>query len=85
VNDLIYNEATRTVSVFKDFLILDDINEFLKRLYQRSESYQRIPKLAHFYSQQGNFLTPNYFALNKEVDYLLKNIHKKQKLFDELN
>ena len=33
VNDLIYNEQTHVVSVFKDYLIHDDINEFLKRRY----------------------------------------------------
>jgi len=33
VNDLIYNEQTHLVSVFKDYLINDDINEFLKRRY----------------------------------------------------
>jgi hypothetical protein len=33
VNDLIYNENTHIVSIFKDYLILDDINEFLKRSY----------------------------------------------------
>jgi hypothetical protein len=30
VNDIIYNEQMHVVSVFKDFLILDDISEFLK-------------------------------------------------------
>lgn len=38
VNELIYNEPTRIVSVFKDYLIMDDINEFLKRSYQSWES-----------------------------------------------
>jgi hypothetical protein len=33
VNDLIYNEPTPIVAVFKDYLILDDVNEFLKRTY----------------------------------------------------
>jgi len=33
VNDLIYNENTHIVSIFKDYLILDDINEFQKRSY----------------------------------------------------
>lgn len=33
VNDLIYNEQTHMVSVFKDYLINDDINEFFKRNY----------------------------------------------------
>ena len=35
VNDLIYNESSHVVSIFKDYLILDDINEFLKRIYKK--------------------------------------------------
>ncbi len=38
VNDVIYNENTHIVSVFKDYLIFDDISEFLKRGYDLSES-----------------------------------------------
>jgi len=49
VNDLIYNENTHVVSIFKDYLILDDINEFLKRVYQKTEAAQRLPKLCNFY------------------------------------
>ena len=33
VNDIVYNEPTRLVSVFKDYLIYDDVSEFLKRFY----------------------------------------------------
>lgn len=33
INDIIYNECTHIVSVFKDYLIFDDISEFLKRFY----------------------------------------------------
>lgn len=33
INDIIYNEPTHVVSVFKDYLIHDDISEFLKRTY----------------------------------------------------
>ena len=51
INDLIYNEPTHAVSVFKDYLILDDINEFLKRGYTLAETKARIPKLAEFYSE----------------------------------
>jgi hypothetical protein len=62
VNDLIYNEPTNLVSLFKDFLIMDDINEFLKRPYYGEESIERIPKLATFYNQTS-IIVPNYFAL----------------------
>lgn len=33
INDVIYNENTHIVSVFKDYLIYDDVSEFLKRFY----------------------------------------------------
>ncbi len=38
VNDVIYNEQTHVVSIFKDYLIFDDISEFLKREYSVEES-----------------------------------------------
>ena len=38
VNDIIYNECTHLVSVFKDFLIFDDISEYLKRFYPAAKS-----------------------------------------------
>ena len=33
VNDIIYNETSHVVSIFKDYLIYDDVSEFLKREY----------------------------------------------------
>ena len=51
VNDLIYNENTHVVSIFKDYLILDDINEFLKRSYNVAETKVRLPKLCNFYEK----------------------------------
>jgi hypothetical protein len=39
INDVIYNDETHLVSVFKDYLIYDDISEFLKRSYTMDESY----------------------------------------------
>jgi len=31
ITDVVYNENTNMVSVFKDYLIYDDVSEFLKR------------------------------------------------------
>ncbi len=31
ITDIIYNESTNLVSVFKDYLIYDDVSDFLKR------------------------------------------------------
>ena len=73
VNDLIYNEVTHLVCIFKDYLILDDINEFLKRFYMTpSETKVRLPKLCDFYDKYSQVL-PNYVAL-PESKYMFKNI-----------
>lgn len=37
INDVIYNDETHIVSLFKDYLIFDDISEFLKRTYRLDE------------------------------------------------
>ena len=81
VNDLICNEKTDAVSIFKDFLILDDINEFLKRPYTVSEVKARLPKLCTFYDKYSQVF-PNYVIL-PESKYMFKNIQRKQKLIDE--
>ncbi|CDW88617.1 UNKNOWN [Stylonychia lemnae] len=81
VNDLIYNENTHIVSIFKDYLILDDINEFLKRSYSQSETKGRLPKLCCFYEKYSQVF-PNYVVL-PESKYMFKNIQRKQKLIDE--
>ena len=38
INDIIYNESTHIVSIFKDYLIYDDVSEFLKRPYTAIEA-----------------------------------------------
>lgn len=72
VNDLIYNENTHVVSIFKDYLILDDINEFLKRYYTTQEAAVRLPKLCNFYEKYSQVF-PNYVVI-PESKYMFKNI-----------
>ena len=81
INDVIYNESTHIVSVFKDYLIYDDISEFQKRFYQRTESLQRLPKMFEFYDKYSKVF-PNYVTI-PENKYLFKNIEKKQRIIDE--
>lgn len=49
VNDIMYNEKVQVVSVFKDYLIYDDLTEFLKRPYTLAESSVRLTKIFEFY------------------------------------
>ena len=49
MNDIISNENNHIVSVFKDYLIFDESNEFLKRFYLIKESKPRMPKIVDYY------------------------------------
>ena len=42
---IMYNEPRHLVSVFKDYLIYDDLSEYLKRAYRKQESQDRLPKI----------------------------------------
>ena len=75
VNDIIYNEPTHIVSTFKDYLIYDDVSEFLKRPYSTSEARTRLPKILEFYEKYSKVF-PNYVVLS-ESKYMFKNIERK--------
>ncbi len=81
VNDIIYNENTHIVVLFKDYLIYDDVSEFLKRSYTRRESAQRLPKIFDFYNKYSKVF-PNYVIL-EERRFMFKNIERKQRVIDE--
>ena len=81
VNDIIYNDETHLVSLFKDYLIYDDISEFLKRFYWENESHPRLTKIYNFYEQFSKVF-PNYIVL-EESKYMFKNIERKQIAIDE--
>lgn len=83
VSDIIYNEKTKIVSIFKDYLIWDDSSEFLRRIYTINESRVRLNKIIGFYSKYSKIF-PNYIIL-PESKYLYKNIRKKQKMIDSAN
>ena len=81
INDIIYNDTTNLVSVFKDYLIFDDISEFLKRFYNSEESGTRLTKIYTFYDKYSKVF-PNYIIL-EENRYMFKNIERKQIAIDE--
>lgn len=81
VNDIIYNDTTNLVSVFKDYLIYDDISEFLKRRYTTEECETRLIKIFAFYDKYSKVF-PNYIIL-EENRYMFKNIERKQIAIDE--
>jgi hypothetical protein len=71
------------VSIFKDFLITDDINEFLRRSYTREEQHNRIPLFCNYYKDVKSNFTPNYISMLPEAKYMYKNLDKKMRLIEE--
>ena len=82
-NNLIFNEKCRIVARFKDYLVLDDSTEFLRRFYFKKELRTRLKKIFNFYESYCKIF-PNYMIL-PESQFLYRNIRKKQKMIDAFN
>ncbi len=71
-----FNEGRHLVTVFKDYLILDDQSEYLKRWYHKHESTDRVVRAAEYYQQ---FQITPLFCDRVVTKVLQKNRHKKAK------
>ena len=72
IENLIYNKNSHLVSIFKDKMIADFIDEFLKRFYKKRESFYKIPQFASFYiNYQKYFCIPTFRVkfYNKKIHY----------------
>lgn len=97
VNNLIKCKSSHFLAVFKDYLIIDYVEEFLRRIYFLNESIQRMPKLYNYYrnyltffckptfiDQFSNEKIKNYGDLNAECFYK-NNINRKRHMNNEKN
>ena len=80
INHLLKNSQMHYISVFKDYLLYDDISEFLNRFYNKDEIMKRIFTITNYYANSSK-LYPNYSPLN-EGKYIYKNIERKQRIID---
>ncbi len=80
INHLLKSSQMHYISVFKDYLLYDDISEFLNRFYNKDEIMKRIFTITNYYANSSK-LYPNYSPLN-EGKYIYKNIEKKQRVID---
>ena len=82
IDNIIFNEKSHIVSTFKDYLILDDEFEFLKRYYNYGESIIRLKTFLSYYSKNKKQF-PNYSSI-KEAKFILKNITIKNIMAENL-
>ena len=82
INDILYNEKTHYVEMFKEYLLYEDYNEFLRQYYGKTILKIKLQKILNFYEKYSKIF-PNYTAL-RESKYLYKNIKKKQKVINQI-
>ena len=82
INDILYNEKTHYVGQFKEYLIYEDYNEFIKRFYNSYEISMKFPKILFFYEKYTKIYA-NYTVI-PESKFMYKNIKRKQKMIDQL-
>lgn len=70
INEIIFNRPVRITCIFKDYLVHDEIAEFLKRYYRYEEVPPRMEKLIDFFNNYFKVF-PNYITLG-EKSYLYK-------------
>ena len=80
IENLMANGRCHLVAVFKNYLIQDDISDYLRRFYTYEESINRLKKLFKFH-QETSVIFPNYTPLI-ESKYLYNNVIRKQRIID---
>ena len=80
IDQILSNEDTHLVSLYKDLLLFNDEHEFLKHYYNYYVGRFYLIDLFQYYNEYS-ILFPNYIIL-PERKYIYKNIKKKQKLID---
>ena len=62
VDDLIESKETHYIAVFKDYLISDYQEEFLRRYFNINEIIEVLPKFYHYYKNYLNFFCKGTFS-----------------------
>ncbi len=81
MENLIYNKNSHLVTVFKDYMIWDYVEEFLKRYYRSYESEERVPKFALFYKNYLKFFCSPTFRETFYNEKIHNHDEKKAELF----
>ena len=81
ITDIIFDERKHIVSEFKNYLLWDEMSDFLKRFYYIHESKNRLPKINNYYEKYTLF-SPVYFSLEDIIKIMLKNVKRKKKYLE---
>ena len=82
---LLFNKNTHLVSLFKDYMIFDYVDEFFKRYYTDTEITERLPQFSIFYKNYLTFFCQPCFTSFKYNNLIQRNREKKAELFYNKN
>ena len=83
INELIFNTKSHYTAIFKDYLIIDDEHEFLRRFYPNNDYKKKLKKIFNYYEKYSKIF-PNYLSIS-ESKYMYRNILKKQNMIHNLH
>ena len=66
INNILNNERTHYVEMFKEYLLYEDYNEFLWKYYGKALLYGKLKKILIFYEKYSKIF-PNYTALREST------------------
>ena len=62
ISKILSNDKCLIVAKFKDFLLYEDLSEFMKRFYRLEEIRPRLKKLYNYFHKY-TLIQPNYYLL----------------------
>ena len=83
INDIIFDERKRIVSIFKDYLLWYETSDFFKLYYKTSKSIKMIKRFITYYESYTLFF-PEYGPLEDILQILKKNIKRKKKYMERM-
>jgi hypothetical protein len=69
---LVFNKNTHYISIFKDYMVFDYIEEFLKRYYCKDECLDRLPRISQYYKNYLKFFCHPIFK-NFQINSIIQN------------
>ena len=83
INDIIFDEDKRIVSIFKDYLLWYETSDFFKQYYKKNKSIKLMIRFINYYINYTYFF-PIYSPLEDIINIMRKNAKKKKKYFERL-
>ena len=81
INDIIFDEDKRIVSIFKDYLLWYETSDFFKQYYKKNKSVRLMLRFINYYINYTYFF-PIYSPLEDIINIMKKNVKKKKKYFE---